>query len=67
MSNIGRLSMVNNKIDAIDSLEITANNRLKQLHFIGNHLLDLPPTRSFRIQGNNKLRTAATSAKRLKV
>lgn len=51
MSNIGRLSLVNNKIDAIDSFEITANNRLKQFHFIGNHLLDLPPTRAFRIQG----------------
>lgn len=51
MTNIGRVSFVNNKIDAIDSLELNAANRVRQFHFIGNHLLDLPAPRSVRIHG----------------
>ncbi|KAK4025872.1 hypothetical protein OUZ56_014913 [Daphnia magna] len=51
MSNIGRLSLTNNKIDAIESFELTADNRVRQFHFIGNHVLDLPHGRAIHIQG----------------
>ncbi|KAI9563289.1 hypothetical protein GHT06_010747 [Daphnia sinensis] len=51
MSNIGRLSLTNNKIDAIEAFELTADNRVRQFHFIGNHVLDLPHGRAIHIQG----------------
>lgn len=51
MTNVGRVSFVNNKIDAIEALELTPANRVRQFHFIGNHLLDLPPGRAVRIHG----------------
>jgi hypothetical protein len=55
MSNIGRLSLTNNKIDAIESFELTADNRVRQFHFIGNHVLDLPHGRAIRIRGITQL------------
>jgi len=42
MSHIGRLSLLNNKIDAIEQLQLTASNDIKSFHFVGNHLLDIP-------------------------
>ena len=51
MSNIERLSFVNNKIDAIEQLELTASNRIKSFHFVGNHLLDIPMTKDINIDG----------------
>jgi Leucine-rich repeat (LRR) protein len=51
MSNVGRLILQNNKIDMIEELAITPQNRVKSLHMVGNHLLDIPPSSAIRIEG----------------
>lgn len=51
MTNISRLSLLNNKIDKIEEIHITAQNRITSLHLIGNHVLDIPPSASLKING----------------
>lgn len=53
MTNIGRVSFTNNKIDGIDSLKLTADNRVRQFHFIGNHVLNLSHGRTINIKGKS--------------
>ena len=43
MTNVTKLSLINNKIDRMDQLRLTARNGVKSLHMTGNHLLDVPP------------------------
>jgi hypothetical protein len=51
MTQVGILSMKNNKIDAIQELRIRPVNRVRILHFHGNHLLETPLPGAVAIQG----------------
>lgn len=51
MTQIGLLNIRNNKIDAIQELSIRPANRIKILHFHGNHLLETPLPGAVNIQG----------------
>ncbi|PSN53613.1 hypothetical protein C0J52_00944 [Blattella germanica] len=51
MSQIGILSLKNNKIDAIQELKLKTANRVRMLHFHGNHLLETPLPGAVVIQG----------------
>jgi hypothetical protein len=51
MSQIGFLNLKNNKIDAIQELNLRPANRIKIVHFNGNHLLETPLPGAVSIQG----------------
>jgi Leucine-rich repeat (LRR) protein len=51
MTQVGVLSMKNNKIDAIQELRLRPVNRVRIMHFHGNHLLETPLSGAVVIQG----------------
>lgn len=51
MTQVGILSLKNNKIDAIQELRLRPVNRIRILHFHGNHLLETPLPGAVIIQG----------------
>jgi Leucine-rich repeat (LRR) protein len=55
MTQIGILNLKNNKIDAIQELNLRPANRIKIIHFHGNHLLETPLPGAVSIQGVQEL------------
>jgi hypothetical protein len=51
MTQIGVLRLKNNKIDAIQELNLRPANLIRMLHFNGNHLLETPLPGAVRIEG----------------
>lgn len=49
LSHVGSLNLLNNKIDTVQSLAVTRENRVKHFRFNGNHVLDSPRRGAFRL------------------
>ncbi|VVC40637.1 Leucine-rich repeat domain, L domain-like,Leucine-rich repeat, typical subtype,Leucine rich [Cinara cedri] len=47
LTHVGSLNLLNNKIDSIQSLAVTDDNRVKHFRFNGNHVLESPKRGSF--------------------
>ncbi|XP_025204701.1 slit homolog 2 protein-like [Melanaphis sacchari] len=45
--HVGSLNLLNNKIDAMQSLSVTRDNRIRHFRFNGNHVLDSPRRGTF--------------------
>lgn len=55
LSNVGTLKFLNNKIDAIEELNISISHNIKYLVFEGNHLLETPEPGSILLDGVKNL------------
>lgn len=49
LTYVGSLNLLNNKIDLVQSLIVTDDNRIKHFRFNGNHVLDSPKRGSFAV------------------
>jgi leucine-rich repeat and immunoglobulin-like domain-containing nogo receptor-interacting protein len=55
LTHVTNLNIINNKIDAIESLVIRAVNKVRTLRFHGNHLLETPSASALVIEGVDNL------------
>ncbi|XP_071453170.1 leucine-rich repeat-containing protein 4B [Hetaerina americana] len=51
LAAVGSLDLVGNKVDAVESLSLSPNNRVRAIRFINNHLLETPASGAVRIEG----------------
>lgn len=51
LSHVGTLKFLNNKIDAIEELNLTSSHHIKHLIFHGNHLLETPDPGALILEG----------------
>lgn len=55
LANVGTLKFLNNKIDSIEALNISASHHIRHLVFQGNHLLETPEPTSILMDGVRNL------------
>lgn len=52
LTHVGSLNLMNNKVDAVQSLTVTSANRVRYFRFNGNHVLDSPRRGSFAVNAS---------------